>query len=333
MSAAPVRLAVCGLGSMGMRHLEIFTGLAPWAEIAAVADSHRPFVERAAGGMADVAVFEDPIECVRTADVDAVVVASADETHYGIVDACLARGLDVFCEKPLTVSTRQALQLVAAERVAGRRLVQVGFMRRYDANYRYLYDTVRSGRVGEPVLITQRHYNPSAVNNFDARQLVNSSAAHDIDLFRWLTGDEIRSVHCLVKEGGSGATLTVVVTLTSQSGVLGVLQLGRGPGMQYDIGLELVADRGSLTLGSPSLVTQAVAGAMAAQRLPDTWMERFDAAYRAQDAAWLRGVATRSVDGPTSYDGYATSAVVEAALTSLHTGDTAAVTQLRPGEI
>lgn len=328
MSPAPVRLALIGLGSMGTSHLGIFLDLAPWAQITAVSDDHVPFAERAAHRVPAAEIFRDPVDCVKHADIDAAVVATADATHHGIVDACITRGIYVLCEKPFTTSAEQSLQLVNAERASGRRLVQIGYMRRYDTDYRRIHDTLRSGSVGETVLISQRHLNPLTFNNFDARRLVSSSASHNIDLFRWLTGEEISEVNCSANESHDGSTVTVLVTLKSQSGTLGVVELGRGPGLQYDIGCNLIASRGALTLGSPALTTHATAEGAAAQRLPTTWIERFHDAYRAQDTAWLAAVANGSINGPSAYDGYAANAVVDAALAALRSGDTQVVHQV-----
>lgn len=301
-----MRIALIGLGNMGTAHLEIFAGLQPQAQIGAVADSHVPFAERAAAQVPTAAVFNDPLDCVRNADVHAVVVATADDTHHEIVAACIARGLPVLCEKPLTTSAKRSLQLVRAEQAIGRRLVQVGYMRRFDADYQDMYRTLHYGRVGEPVLISQRHRNPLAVTTFDDHKLISSSASHDIDLFRWLSGEEVDEVCAVAKTSQDGSTVTVVLTLTSQSGVLGVMELCRGPEMTYDIGCEIIGSRGSLTLASLALT--------------DDWTERFHGAYRAQNAAWLEAVATQSSTGPSAYDGYANNAVIDAALAALASG-------------
>lgn len=309
MSTAPVRLALVGLGNMGMEHLAIFASMQPQAQITALADSHVPFAKRAAASAPAAAVFHDPLDCVNNADVDAVVVATADETHHEIVDACIARGLFVLCEKPLTTSAEQSLQLVHAELATGRRLVQVGYMRRYDTTYQEIQRALQSGRVGDPVLITQRHRNPLAVITFDEQQLITSSASHDIDVFRWLCGEDISEVSAITKASSDGSTVFVVLTLTSRSGVLGVMELGRGPGLEYDIGCEIIGSSGVLTLASPDPTAPR-----------ESWMQRFHGAYRSQDAAWLAGVTAESLTGASSYDGYATNVVIDAALTSLASG-------------
>jgi len=328
VSTVPVRLALIGLGTMGMSHLEIFLDLAPWVQITAVADDHAPFAERAARRVPAAEIFHDPLDCVNHADIDAAVVATADASHHGIVDACISRGIYVLCEKPFTTSAEQSLQLVNAERASGRRLVQVGYMRRYDTDYRRIQDTLRSGSVGEAILISQRHLNPLAFNSFDAQMLVTSSAAHNIDLFRWLTGEEVAEVSCAAKDSHDGSTVTVLVTLKSQSGALGVVELGRGPGLQYDIGCSLVASHGALTLGLPTLTTHATTEGVAAQRLPNTWIERFHDAYRTQDTAWLAAVTNDSINGPSAYDGYAANAVADAAIAALGSGGTQVVHQV-----
>lgn len=318
---------------MGLHHLKIFQSLAPWVQITAVADSYPPFAERGAAVSQGASVFHDPLDCLSNVEVDAAVVATADDDHHAIVEACIARGIYVLCEKPLTLSAAESLHLLKAERASGHRLVQVGHMRRYDTDYRHIHDETQSGGVGQPILISQRHHNPLAFNTFDAPQLIASSAAHDIDLFRWLTGEEISIVNCVARNSDDASTVIVVITLTSESGILGVVEVGRGPGMRYDIGLDLVASGGSLTLGSPSRTAHAGPDGVAAQRLPGSWIERFDGAYRSQDTSWLTAVANHSLDGPSTYDGYAANAVADAALAALRNGGAQAVHQIPAGDL
>ncbi|GAB1815521.1 Gfo/Idh/MocA family protein [Mycobacterium sp. MUNTM1] len=318
MNIAPVRLALIGLGNMGSAHLEFFTRLQPRAQISALADSHVPFAERAAAQVPAATIFYDPVECVNKADVDAVVVATADDTHHEIVQACITRRLPVLCEKPLTTTAHQSRQVVDAERNAGRQLVQVGYMRRFDADYQHLHRTLHSGIIGRPVLIAQRHRNPLAVIKFNETELITSSASHDIDVFRWLTGEDIREVSATSTTSQDGSTVIVILTVVSRSGILGVMELGRGPGLKYDIGCDVVGTNGTAAL--PSLTDGPAADSVATQAKPDAWMQRFHSAYRAQDAAWLASLASDTHTGPSAYDGYATNTVIDAALAALASG-------------
>jgi myo-inositol 2-dehydrogenase/D-chiro-inositol 1-dehydrogenase len=321
--SAPIRLALVGLGGMGSAHLEILAAL-PQASITALADSHTPFADRAAAQTPTAAVFYDPIDCINRADIDAAVIATADDTHHDIVQACIARGLPVLCEKPLTTTSHHSLQVVDAERTAGRRLVQVGWMRRFDNDYRTLHNQLHSAGVGEPVLISQRHRNPLSVIKFDERELITSSASHDIDIFRWLTGEDITEVSATTKTSQDGSAVLVVLTLTSQTGILGVMELVRGPGLSYDIGCDIVSSTGPLTLTptEPDPADLLHPGA-------EGWMQRFAQAYRSQDAAWLAAISGGDPVGASAYDGYATNAVIDAALASLASGHAETV-QLQP---
>src|SRR3954447_23594608 len=75
-------------------------------------------------------------ELVEDPHVDAVLIASPGDLHVEQVLACLAAGKPVFCEKPLATRAEDALKVVDAEVAAGARLVQIGFMRWYDAGFR-----------------------------------------------------------------------------------------------------------------------------------------------------------------------------------------------------
>jgi myo-inositol 2-dehydrogenase/D-chiro-inositol 1-dehydrogenase len=324
-----IRLAVVGLGRMGRFHLDTFRSLAPWVQVSALADPYRPSVDQSRALAPGAATFDDPIECLNSGGFDAALVATADGTHYDVVRACIDRRIPVLCEKPLTTSPQHSLALVQAEQKYGSRLIQVGFMRRQDAGYRQMKRRLASGHAGSPMLVQHRNHNPSCALDFDVTQLISSSASHDIDLFRWFTEEEVAEVSCAAKHSPDGEAVTILLSLRSTTGILGLSEIGRGPGFQYDIGCDIVASAGSISLGSPSQLTRATADG-AGTFLPGDWIERFESAYRAQDVDWAASVARNTVAGPTAYDGYANNAVVHAALQALATGRTTAVDQVPP---
>jgi len=329
----PIRLAVIGLGGMGRFHLDTFRSLEPWVQVSAIADPYRPLVDRCRALAPGAATFDDPIQCLDSGGLDAALVATADDTHYAIVRACLDRSIAVLCEKPLTTSPKDSLDLVQAEQKGGRRLVQVGFMRRYDVGYRQMKRTLAGGQVGTPMLVQHRNRNPSGAIDFDVTQLISSSASHDVDLFRWFTEEEVAEVSCAVKHSPDGNAVTVLLGLRSTTGILGLSEIGRGPGLQYEIDCDIVASAGSISLGAPSRRTQAVGEAGAGTFLPFDWIERFDGAYHAQNIDWAASSARNALSGPTAYDGYANNAVVDAALQALATGHVIAVDQAQPGSL
>ena len=68
----------------------------------------------------------------------------------------------MLCEKPLAADAEAALRVVEAEAALGRRLVQVGFMRRYDPAYAELKRGLDDGAIGAPLLAHMVHRNAAA---------------------------------------------------------------------------------------------------------------------------------------------------------------------------
>ena len=89
------------------------------------------------------------------------MICSWGPAHEEQLLACIAAGKPVFCEKPLVTSEAAALRVMDAEVAFGRRLVQVGFMRRFDADYRRLKAVIDGGSLGAPLLYHSVHRNAS----------------------------------------------------------------------------------------------------------------------------------------------------------------------------
>ncbi len=300
--SGPVRVGVVGLGVMGRTHLRVLRSLTG-VEVVAVAD----VVPSALVGAGPAATYDDPLALVRDAGVDAVLVASSDATHAELVLACLDRGLPVLCEKPLTTSVEDTLTILAAEAACGRRLVQVGFMRRFDPAFAAVHDAVRGGAVGAPAVVHTVHRNPVSAYAFTPSVLVTNSASHDVDLVRWVTGDEIAVVSAMVAPAPDARFASVLLRLTTTGGVLASTELTYGPGCAYDVRCEVVGRTGSVA--TPADIDGA----------DGAWVHRFDEAYRRQDAAWVASVRGEPV-GAGVLDGLANALVLAGAERSLATG-------------
>jgi myo-inositol 2-dehydrogenase/D-chiro-inositol 1-dehydrogenase len=308
-----VRVGLVGLGAMGRTHLQVLRSL---GDVAVVAGAD---VNPAALSSAGLSVtYGHPLELVRDADVDAVLVASSDPSHAELVLACLDRRLPVLCEKPLTMSSGDARRILDAEASIGRRLVQVGFMRRFDAAFGAVADAVHAGAVGPPAVISTVHRNPVSAFAFEPSVLVGNSASHDVDLVRWLTGDEVSEVTCESAAGADRHFASVLLRLTTRGGVLASTELTYGE-FNYDVRCEVVGRTGALSSTVPDHGT--VQG----------WAARFAQAYRDQDAQWIASVRSGVPVGATAWDGYANVLVLEAATRAWRTGQRVAVEQpVRP---
>ena len=154
------------------------------AELVAVAD---PDPAAAAGASASASdVYAEALKLIATA-VDAVIIASPAYTHEAYTLACIAAGKPVLCEKPLATSAEAAAHRPG--RTPG--ALTVGFMRRYDPGYRALKAQLDAGAIGAPLLVHCAHRNPFVHDFFDSAMIITDSAVHEVDIARWLLGEEI----------------------------------------------------------------------------------------------------------------------------------------------
>ena len=259
-----------------------------------------------------------------------MLVASWGPAHEEQVLAAIAAGKPVFCEKPLAPTSAACLRVMDAEMAACCWLVQVGFMRRYDAGYLAMKATLDNGSIGAPLLMHCAHRNPSVPPyGFTTEMIISDSAVHEIDLVRWLFGEEIVAASVLKprRSGQAPADLQdpLILVLEMASGVLVDDELFLNARYGYDVRGEVVGETGTVALADVSEVTVRAAG-LHGGRVPVDWRDRFIRAYDAELQDWLTAVAAGTSTGPSSWDGYAAAAVTDSALEALRTGQRTAVT-------
>ncbi len=200
-----LRVGLLGVGMMGADHALRLTHRISGARLVAVSDPATDRAQRLAAGLEDVACMSDAAELEASDDVDAVVIASPGFAHEEQVLACLERGKPVLCEKPLTMDATSSYRLVEAEAKGSRPLVQVGFMRRFDPEYAELKILLDSGELGRTLLLHNVHRNKTVSGEFRSEIIVRDSLVHEVDVCRWLFGEEIEEVTILAPAATSAA--------------------------------------------------------------------------------------------------------------------------------
>ena len=167
-----LRIAVLGVGMMGADHVARITTRipAPGSPSSTTTSPRRPSRSpprfpvpgdrRSAGRH-------------RRPEVDAVVLATPGPTHEKQLLACLEHGKPVMCEKPLTTDVATSLEVVKREAELGKRLIQVGFMRRFDHEYAQLKALIDAGELGRPLVHALRAPQPGGaaeLRQLDDRQ-------------------------------------------------------------------------------------------------------------------------------------------------------------------
>jgi len=322
-----LRIGVVGTGMMGRYHVERLAGSVRDAEVGAVSDV---FVEgaRQVAERVGARAYADGHELVADDRVQAVLIASPGETHEEFTLACLAADKPVLCEKPLAPTIDACVRVLEAEAAKPRRLIQVGFMRRYDDGFRALKAAADAGRVGRPLLLHCRHRNADVPPGFTSDMMITDSVVHDIDVTRWLLGQEIVAATVYKARPSSlapeGLQDPQMVLLETAEGVLVDVESFVTCQFGYDIRYELVGETGTLALGEHAGVQVRAEGGHHGP-IPADYRERFGDAYQNELEEWVAGVLRGEITGPSAWDGYATTAVAEAAVESQAKGGRVAV--------
>jgi len=316
-----LKVGVIGTGMIGTDHIRRLTQVLSGVEVVAVSDIDAARAKAAAPAGADV--FDRATDLIHAAAVQAVVICSWGPAHEEQLLACIAAGKPVFCEKPLVTSEAGALRVMAAEVGFGRRLVQLGFMRRFDADYRRLKAVIDGGSLGAPLLYHSVHRNASVPEGLYTSDMpLNDTLVHDADIARWLLGDEIIGVEVRVPRRSSvGKDLRdpVVVLLHTASGALVDVEISVNIGYGYDIRGEVSCERGVAALPNrPATVISDQHGIR--QAIPADWRERFIEAYDQEFREWIVAAGRGTATGPSSWDGYASTLAADAALRAAKSG-------------
>ena len=326
-----IAVGVIGTGGMGGMHAENLHSRAAGARLAAVADLDTARAEKLAERSGTAAVFRDAVDLIRDDNVEAVVIASPDPTHAPLVLECLKNEKPVLCEKPLADSAEAALRVVEAEVELGRKLVQVGFMRRYDPQHVAVKEAVASGAVGAPVVFKGWHRNADLDPGINSEWVVINATIHDIDSARWFLEQEIEEVYLrgvnTAPKLGEDVWDVQLIQFSTTGGRMGSIETNVVSGYGYEVGVELVGERGTVRTAPP-------AGAVvrrdraASQRIEDDWLDRFHTAYVIEMQQWVESLRNGRPTGPDAWDGYASLVAADACLASLRSGSAQKVAKL-----
>lgn len=301
-----LRIGLIGTGGIGRTHIERINTKLQGAKVVACADPSPAFGMSIAEQFG-IRGYEDALAMIADPEIDAIINTTADEYHEKYVLAAIAASKFVFCEKPLAPKADACKRIVEAEIKAGRKLVQVGFMRRYDAGYRQLKEAIDSRQFGEPLLLHCAHRNPSVPESYDTPMAVENSMIHEIDVLRWLLGEDYATAEVRFAKDTRRTHKNLrdpqIMILTTKSGVRIDVEAFVNNGNNYEIKCEVVCEEAVLNLPEPSNI-QVTANATKGIAIHKDWSTRFVDAYNTEFQAWINATKQGRVDGPTAWDGY-----------------------------
>ncbi|MDZ7717202.1 MAG: Gfo/Idh/MocA family oxidoreductase [Balneolaceae bacterium] len=287
-----INIGIVGLGRLGSLYAEYLSYQIPRANVLAVVDADE---EKATGTAVDFGIkhwFTDYRDMLELDELQAVVVASPTSTHKDIVIDSAERGLMIFCEKPLSISLEEAIEMKeAVEKKAV--FFHMGFMRRFDSGYAAAKKRIINGEIGDPIVFkaTSRDPERPSLEFADPKKsggLFLDMGIHDFDLARWFMGDvsEVYSIGNRLKYPEMESINEIdnaITNVTFESGTLGSVDMSRSGIYGYDIKTEILGTEGTIQVGylreTPIYVMKK--NAITHDTVP-FFMERFEKSYITQ---------------------------------------------------
>ncbi|MFJ9209596.1 Gfo/Idh/MocA family oxidoreductase [Streptomyces sp. NPDC102264] len=294
-----MRIGLIGTGRIGTFHADVL-GRHPDVGSLVVADTDADRAAQVAVRTGSTAV--PSVDEIFSQGLDAVVIASATASHAELISRAARAGLPAFCEKPIALDLPGTLGALGEVESAGT-VLQLGFMRRFDAGYGAARELVRSGRLGRlhtVRAITSDPAPPPAAYLPLSGGLYRDCLVHDFDIMRWVTGREVVEVYATGSDAGpamfreAGDVDTAAAVLTLDDGTLATATATRCNGAGYDVRMELAGELDQVAVGlddrTPITSTEPKGPPAPGSPWPG-FLERFAPAYEAELDAFLKVVS------------------------------------------
>ncbi|WP_281825148.1 inositol 2-dehydrogenase [Jannaschia rubra] len=305
-----LNIGILGCGRIGQVHAASLDRISG-ARLVAVADA----VPDAASRLADRsgARAMDANELIASADIDAVVICTPTDTHFDLIHAAATAGKAIFCEKPVDLDAARIRLCAEAVARAGVPFM-TGFNRRFDPSFAALRRRLLEGRIGSPELVTilSRDPAPPPISYIaTSGGLFRDMMIHDLDMTRFLLGEEPVSVHAtgsaLVDPaiGDAGDVDTAAVLLTTATGRIAQISCSRRATYGYDQRIEVHGAKGMLRAGNRLETTVEVAddGGFCRDPAMNFFLERYAEAYLAEMRVFVEAVTQGTAPDPGLEDG------------------------------
>lgn len=227
-----VRLAVVGLGKMGLSHLAMINAH-PNVKVVAICDA-TGYVLDVLNKYTGVKPYGDFDAMLREAPLDAVIIATPSSMHARMVRMALDKGLHVFCEKPFCLDTKEGDEVT---RLAQEKSLvnQVGYHNRFVGAFQEVKRLLDANAIGEVTHVLAEAYGPVVLKPQGATWRTKSSegggclydyAAHPLNLVNWYFG---------APQGVGGTILNKIFSRETDDEVFGTLYYADGKSAQISV--------------------------------------------------------------------------------------------------
>jgi myo-inositol 2-dehydrogenase / D-chiro-inositol 1-dehydrogenase len=313
MPANSLKIGLIGAGRIGSLHAEHIASRIPSTDLVMVADAFEEVARKCAQRYAIPFATWDYHAILEHPDIQAVVICSSTDTHAQIIEEAAQAGKHIFCEKPIALDLSSIDQALAAVELAGVKL-QIGFNRRFDANYRRVRSAVEGGEIGRPHLLHITSCDPAPPPIAYIRVsggIFLDMTIHDFDMARFLIGSEVEEIFTMAGVmvdpaiGEAGDMDTAVVLLQFTNGVIGTINNSRQAAYGYDQRVELLGSAGVVCTENNYPNTAIISDGRSVRRdLPlHFFLERYTESFVSEMAAFVNAILHDTPVPVSGYDG------------------------------
>lgn len=323
-----IRIALIGAGRIGTMHAGHIARSVPAAELAAVVDLRLDAAESLATKY-DAKATAHLDDVLKDPEVDAVAITSIADVHSELVVRAAEAGKAVFCEKPASLDLAEMDRAIQATQKAGVPF-QVGFNRRFAADFASAHAAVVKGEIGTPQLMRSVTRDPglptglSSAVNIKPWTIFRETLIHDFDTLLWLNpGAEPLEVYTRAEAlvapqyKESGLLDTAAVMLSFDNGAIATAEASFSALYGYDVRGEVFGSKGMVTAGrhaSSPMLQYGVQGI--SQQTLRSDEEMFADAYVAEVSQFADAIRTGSTPPVTGEDARKALRVALAAMKS-----------------
>lgn len=288
-----INIGIVGLGRLGKSYAENIAFKIRNAELLAACSLDKDELDWAKEEVGVEHCFEHYEDMLKLDQLDAIFVISSTNMHAEHMIKALEAGLHVFSEKPLAISIEDCLRVEEIAAKYPNQKAVVGFVRRFDKSYRYAWEKVKSGEIGEVFMVRSQTVDKDTLAGFQLEYAGSSGGlfhdynVHDVDLARWYLQDNVSEVWSL---GGAykypgfaeiGDADNVSSTCRFEQGGMAILHASRTAMHGHDTYTEITGTEGSLLIGRPAGINRVEIYDKhgARKECVETFWDRFEEAF------------------------------------------------------
>jgi myo-inositol 2-dehydrogenase/D-chiro-inositol 1-dehydrogenase/scyllo-inositol 2-dehydrogenase (NAD+) len=325
MQDTNIGICVIGSGRAGLIHARNFARGVPGARLAALVDPQPEALAAAGQELGVERLSPDYRRALEDRDVHAVVVVTPTRFHRDIVVAAAKAGKHVLCEKPMAITVEECREMIRAAE-EHRRVLQIGFMRRFDPSFRAAKEAIERGDIGPVVQVKSLTHGPSVPQPwmYDLEASNGPLAevnSHDIDTLRWFTGSEFQEVYAVAGNYRCPEAQAdypdfydnVSLLARFRNGMQGFIGGAVSVSYGYDSRVEILGTRGLLCVGRQeqgSVVSCTPDGSIV-RPFVKSWRNLFQEAYEEEDREFIRAIKEGKAPRVSGRDGLLAVQVVE----------------------